>query len=103
MAHTVGWCPSVAPTPNLTWTFVNDYTAPTRKHTHPCCCVQAAVRGLMSREHQMLTWHTIAGDLEAKQKALAEADKSKVGCGCALLCCRSPLGQAGQGGAGCAA
>lgn len=38
----------------------------------------AAVRGLMSREHQMLTWHTIAGDLEAKQKALAEADKSKI-------------------------
>jgi hypothetical protein len=32
----------------------------------------------MSREHQMLTWHTLEGDLEAKQKALAEADKSKV-------------------------
>lgn len=41
-------------------------------------CVQAAVRGLMSREHQMLTWHTIAGDLEAKQVALAAMDKSKV-------------------------
>lgn len=52
--------------------------------TAACLClafvlVQAAVRGLMSREHQMLTWHTIAGDLEAKQKALAEMDKSKVG------------------------
>ena len=43
-----------------------------------CPCLQAAVRGLMSREHQMLTWHTISGDLEAKQKALAEMDKSKV-------------------------
>jgi hypothetical protein len=32
----------------------------------------------MSREHQMLTWHTIAGDLEAKQVALAAMDKSKV-------------------------
>eukprot|EP00882_Tetradesmus_deserticola_P031814 GHRQ01035987.1.p1 GENE.GHRQ01035987.1~~GHRQ01035987.1.p1 ORF type:complete len:138 (+),score=70.31 GHRQ01035987.1:187-600(+) len=32
----------------------------------------------MSREHQMLTWHTLEGDLEAKQKALAETDKSKV-------------------------
>lgn len=42
------------------------------------CLVQAAIRGLMSREHQMLTWHTIAGDLETKQKALAEVDKSKV-------------------------
>jgi hypothetical protein len=42
-------------------------------------CLQAAVRGLMSREHQMLTWHTIAGDLEMKQRALAEMDKSKVG------------------------
>lgn len=41
--------------------------------------LQAAVRGLMSREHQMLTWHTIAGDLETKQRALAEMDKSKVG------------------------
>jgi uncharacterized membrane protein YdbT with pleckstrin-like domain len=40
--------------------------------------LQAAVRGYMSREHQMLTWHTLEGDLEAKQKALAEADKSKV-------------------------
>ncbi|KAF6260469.1 hypothetical protein COO60DRAFT_892770 [Scenedesmus sp. NREL 46B-D3] len=40
--------------------------------------VPAAVRGYMSREHQMLTWHTLEGDLEAKQKALAEADKSKV-------------------------
>jgi hypothetical protein len=40
--------------------------------------LQAAVRGLMSREHQMLTWHTIAGDLETKQKALADMDKSKV-------------------------
>lgn len=43
-------------------------------------CAQAAVRGLMSREHQMLTWHTIAGDLEAKQQALAVMDKSKVRC-----------------------
>jgi hypothetical protein len=43
--------------------------------------LQAAVRGYMSREHQMLTWHTLEGDLEAKQKALAETDKSKVrGC-----------------------
>lgn len=40
--------------------------------------VQAVVRGYMSREHQMLTWHTLEGDLEAKQKALAEMDKSKV-------------------------
>ncbi|WIA09894.1 hypothetical protein OEZ85_010108 [Tetradesmus obliquus] len=40
--------------------------------------VPAAVRGYMSREHQMLTWHTLEGDLEAKQKALAEMDKSKV-------------------------
>jgi hypothetical protein len=40
--------------------------------------LQAAVRGYMSREHQMLTWHTLEGDLEAKQKALAETDKSKV-------------------------
>lgn len=40
--------------------------------------LQAAVRGYMSREHQMLTWHTLEGDLEAKQKALAEMDKSKV-------------------------
>lgn len=38
----------------------------------------AAVRGYMSREHQMLTWHTLAGDLEAKQRALAELDKIKV-------------------------
>jgi len=68
------------PPPPKTHMLVNDHTAPTQKLTHPCCCVQAAVRGLMSREHQMLTWHTIAGDLEAKQKALAEADKSKVGC-----------------------
>lgn len=43
--------------------------------------LQAAVRGYMSREHQMLTWHTLEGDLEAKQKALAETDKSKVGMG----------------------
>lgn len=40
--------------------------------------LQAAVRGYMSREHQMLTWHTLEGDLEAKQKALAEMDKTKV-------------------------
>jgi hypothetical protein len=45
--------------------------------------LQAAVRGYMSREHQMLTWHTLEGDLEAKQKALAETDKSKV-----RSCCR---------------
>jgi hypothetical protein len=32
----------------------------------------------MSREHQMLTWHTLAADLEAKQKLLADTDKSKV-------------------------
>eukprot|EP00878_Enallax_costatus_P044804 GHUV01053557.1.p1 GENE.GHUV01053557.1~~GHUV01053557.1.p1 ORF type:complete len:166 (+),score=67.33 GHUV01053557.1:490-987(+) len=38
----------------------------------------AAVRGYMSREHQMLTWHTLEGDLEAKQKTLAEMDKTKV-------------------------
>eukprot|EP00775_Hariotina_reticulata_P008356 gene8356-8540_t len=38
----------------------------------------AAIRGYMSREHQMLTWHTLAADLEAKQKLLADADKSKV-------------------------
>eukprot|EP00879_Flechtneria_rotunda_P009329 GHRR01009767.1.p2 GENE.GHRR01009767.1~~GHRR01009767.1.p2 ORF type:complete len:234 (+),score=100.44 GHRR01009767.1:1672-2373(+) len=38
----------------------------------------AAVRGYMSREHQMITWHTLEGDLEAKQKALAELDKIKV-------------------------
>lgn len=41
--------------------------------------LQAAVRGHMSREHQMLTWHTLEADLEAKQKALADMDKSKVG------------------------
>lgn len=49
-----------------------------------CMLLQAAVRGLMSREHQMLTWHTIAGDLETKQRALAEMDKSKVGSAAAL-------------------
>jgi hypothetical protein len=59
-----------------------------------CACVQAAVRGYMSREHQMLTWHTLEGDLEAKQKALSETDKIKVRgrstlwpVRCARLCC----------------
>lgn len=66
------------------------------------CCVhvQAAVRGLMSREHQMLTWHTIAGDLEAKQRALAEMDKTKVIL-CASACTRLLSGRPVRDMEGC--
>jgi hypothetical protein len=42
---------------------------------------QAVVRGLMSREHCLLTCHTLEGDLEARQKALQdlESGATKVG------------------------
>lgn len=59
------------------------HACPRARHVPTPACsfspaVQAAIRGYMSREHQMLTWHTLEGDLEAKQKALADADRTKV-------------------------